>query len=82
MLLFRGQNEDTGFKPTKTRHDKLGGDNGAICFLGFERRSSALAYALTNYKIFEEDLDFMKSQNGWKMAFCISVSTRIESRKC
>ncbi|ELA8198510.1 hypothetical protein RGL65_002555 [Vibrio parahaemolyticus] len=58
MLLFRGQNSDTGFKPTKARHDKLGGDNGAVYFLGFERRSSALAYALTNYKIFEEDLDF------------------------
>ncbi|WP_044128950.1 hypothetical protein [Vibrio parahaemolyticus] len=58
MLLFRGQNEDTGFKSTQARHDNLGGDNGAVYFLGYGRRSSALAYALTNYKIFEDDLDF------------------------
>lgn len=64
MLLYRGQNTDTPFEPTSSRLDSLGGDNGAVYFLGFNRRNAALSYALTNYNVFENN-DYFDEENEW-----------------
>lgn len=64
MLLFRGQNQDAPFTPTDSRISNLGGDKRAVYFYGFNRRNSALAYALTNYKVFEND-EYFDEENEW-----------------
>ena len=64
MLLFRGQNKDTPFEPTSSRLSQLGGDNGAVYFMGFERRNAAVPYALTNYQNFENN-DSFDEESEW-----------------